>query len=240
MGKSTKKKNKKVTAPKANIQELSISRDGGQIALRGYSYQFLYSCYLILSSSNPSNFFQIEGIEDIDCIMQKNGSNDITHIQLKYSVNKQDASFLTDVLKNFLEAYLLDQNRFFKLVYDFPVAKGHLSKIFVSKLDEKSRTHWAGVISNIKKNNPSWNWSVYDFDKFISHAPFDYLVILSANESEEIDSTALQFPRRMLVDVKKAIESENHSLLVMGDESIQKFVHCFQSVYLTGKEKMRN
>lgn len=57
MGKSTKKKNKKITAPKANIQELSISRDGGQIALRGYSYQFLYSCYLILSSSNPSNFF---------------------------------------------------------------------------------------------------------------------------------------------------------------------------------------
>lgn len=36
MGKSTKKKNKKITAPKANIQELSISRDGGQIALRGY------------------------------------------------------------------------------------------------------------------------------------------------------------------------------------------------------------
>lgn len=173
MGKSTKKKNKKVTAPKANIQELSISRDGGQIALRGYSYQFLYSCYLILSSSNPSNFFQLEGIEDIDCIMQKNGSNDITHIQLKYSVNKQDASFLTDVLKNFLEAYLLDQNRFFKLVYDFPVAKGHLSKIFASKLDEKSRTYWAGVISNIKKNNPSWNWSVYDFDKFISHLSFE-------------------------------------------------------------------
>ena len=135
MGKSTKKKNKKITAPKANIQELSISRDGGQIALRGYSYQFLYSCYLILSSSNPSNFFQLEGIEDIDCIMQKNGSNDITHIQLKYSVNKQDASFLTDVLKNFLEAYLLDQNRFFKLVYDFPVAKGHLSKMQISYLD---------------------------------------------------------------------------------------------------------
>ena len=173
MGKSTKKKNKKVTAPKANIQELSISRDGGQIALRGYSYQFLYSCYLILSSSNPSNFFQLEGIEDIDCIMQKNDSNDITHIQLKYSVNKQDASFLTDVLKNFLEAYLLDQNRFFKLVYDFPVAKGNLSKIFASELDKKSRTYWAGVISNIKKNNPSWNWSVYDFDKFISHLSFE-------------------------------------------------------------------
>ena len=124
MGKSTKKKNKKVTAPKANIQELSISRDGGQIALRGYSYQFLYSCYLILSSSNPSNFFQIEGIEDIDCIMQKNGSNDITHIQLKYSVNKQDASFLTDVLKNFLEAYLLESNHYFLHKINVPLLFG--------------------------------------------------------------------------------------------------------------------
>lgn len=63
MGKSTKKKNKKITAPKANIQELSISRDGGQIALRGYSYQFLYSCYLILSSSNPSNFSSLRGLK---------------------------------------------------------------------------------------------------------------------------------------------------------------------------------
>lgn len=55
---------------------------------------------------------------------------------------------MPDVLKNFLEAYLLDQNRFFKLVYDFPVAKGNLSKIFASDLDEKSRIYWAGVISN--------------------------------------------------------------------------------------------
>lgn len=29
------------------------------------------------------------------------------------------------------------------------------------------------MISNIKKNNPSWNWSVYDFDKFISHLSFE-------------------------------------------------------------------
>ena len=79
MGKGTKKKNKKVVAPKTNIEELSISRDGGQIALRGYSYQFLYSCYLILSSSSPDISFQLEGIEDIDCIKQKDGSSDVTH-----------------------------------------------------------------------------------------------------------------------------------------------------------------
>ena len=169
VGKGTNKKGKKVAVPKANIQELNASRDGGQIALRGYSYQFLYSCYLILSSSSPGISFQLEGIEDIDCIKQKNDSSDVTHIQLKYSVNKQDASFLPDVLKNFLEAYLLDQNRSFKLVYDFPVAKGNLSKIFASDLDEKSRIYWTGVISNIKQNNPSWNWSVYDFDEFISN-----------------------------------------------------------------------
>ena len=173
MGKGTKKKNKKVVAPKTNIEELSISRDGGQIALRGYSYQFLYSCYLILSSSSPDISFQLEGIEDIDCIKQKDGSSDVTHIQLKYSANKQDASFLPDVLKNFIEAYLLDQNRSFKLVYDFPVAKGHLSKMFASNLDEKSRTYWIDVISEIKQNNPSWNWSVYDFDKFISCLSFE-------------------------------------------------------------------
>lgn len=102
VGKGKNKKGKKVAAPKANIQELNASRDGGQIALRGYSYQFLYSCYLILSSSSPNISFQLEGIEDIDYIKQENDSSDITHIQLKYSINKQDASFLAGVLKNFL------------------------------------------------------------------------------------------------------------------------------------------
>ena len=51
-------------------------------------------------------------------------------------------------------------------------------------------------------------------------APFDYLVILSANEFEEINSAALQFPRQMLVDVKKAIESEDYS-------SLDKLLHPY-------------
>lgn len=92
---------------------------------------------------------------------------------MKYSINKQDASFLSDVLKNFLEAYLLDQNMLFKLVYDFPVAKGHLSRLFESNLDDKSRTYWIDVISKIKKNNPYWDWAAYDFDKFISCLSFE-------------------------------------------------------------------
>jgi hypothetical protein len=172
VGKGKNKKGKKVAAPKANIQELNASRDGGQIALRGYSYQFLYSCYLILSSSSPNISFQLEGIEDIDYIKQENDSSDITHIQLKYSINKQDASFLAGVLKNFLEAYLIDPARKFQLVYDFPVATGNLSKLFFSNLDEKSRIYWKQVISDIRCNNPSWNWSLYDFDQFISRLSF--------------------------------------------------------------------
>ena len=172
VGKGKNKKGKKVAAPKANIQELNASRDGGQIALRGYSYQFLYSCYLILSSSSPNISFQLEGIEDIDYIKQENDSSDITHIQLKYSINKQDASFLAGVLKNFLEAYLIDPARKFQLVYDFPVATGNLSKLFFSNLDEKSRIYWKQVISDIRWNNPSWNWSLYDFDQFISRLSF--------------------------------------------------------------------
>ena len=173
MKKGTNTKNKKVTVPKTDIEELNNSRNGGQIALKGYSYQFLYSCYLILSASSPEISFQLEGIEDIDCIEQRDEGSNVTHIQLKYSENKKDASFLSDVLKNFLEAYLLDQNRFFKLVYDFPVANGKLSKIFASNLDEKSRIYWMNEISDIRKENPSWNWSLYDFDKFISHLSFE-------------------------------------------------------------------
>ena len=173
MLKGTKKKKRNISPPKTSIQELSDSRDGGQIALRGYSYQFLYSCYLILSSTDPDTSFQLEGIEDIDRIKQTDGGSDITHIQLKYSINKQDASFLSSVLKNFLEAYLIDQDRAFKLVYDFPVANGHLSKLFESNLDSKSRAYWIGVISDIKHDNPSWNWAIYDFDQFISCLSFE-------------------------------------------------------------------
>lgn len=153
MSKSSKKKNAKkiISEAKINISELNNSRNGGQIALRGYSYQFLYSCYIILASASPEVMFQLEGTEDIDCIKQKDERSHFTHVQLKYSVNKQNASFLHGVLENFLEAYLLDTNRDFKLVYDFPVAKGNLSKMFESNLDKSSRIYWSGVISDIKK-----------------------------------------------------------------------------------------
>lgn len=152
MGKKKKQKsNNNTKVAKATLNELSTSRDGGQIALRGYSYQFLYSCYLILSSVDDSTVFTLEGIEDIDTVKCKNEGNSYTHIQLKFSTVKQDASFMDSVLKNYLEAYLIDSKRNFKLVYDFPVAKGSLSELFSGNLDDTSRKFWKEKIDGIKK-----------------------------------------------------------------------------------------
>lgn len=65
--KKTTKKKREISKPiRASIEELERSRTGGQIALSGFSYQFLYSCYLVLSELDDSTFFRFEGIEDID------------------------------------------------------------------------------------------------------------------------------------------------------------------------------
>ena len=170
---SQKKNNKKIVSPKKTIQELEGSRDGGQIALRGFTYQFLYSCYLILSKLDADTVFHLEGIEDIDQIKYKNTDQRITHIQLKYSTGKQDASFLKDVLKNFLEAYLLDNTRNFKLVYDFSVAKGNLSKLFAYSLDDTATSYWNGVIDQIKIENPHWNWTGFAIQDFFGKLSFE-------------------------------------------------------------------
>lgn len=170
-----KKKQQKTKNPpvaKVNIQELHDSRDGGQIALWGYSYQFLYSCDLILSSSTDT-IFALEGIEDIDTIKCSDGNKTITHIQLKYSTQRQDASFMDSVLKNYLEAYLIDKNRYFKLVYDFSVAAGNLSKLLSGTLDKNSKEFWKTKIDNIKKDTSSWDWINFDFEDFIQRLSFE-------------------------------------------------------------------
>lgn len=223
MVKKSQSKIKKKAKSKSSIQTLNDSRNGGQNALMGYSYQFLYSCYLVLSSSSNIHF-QLEGVEDIDMIQQSDNSSNITNIQLKYSINKQDASFLSDVLKNFLEAYLLDKNRSFKLIYDFSVAKGNLSKLFASNLDEKSLGYWKDVILTIKESTSSWDWSTFDFDEFISKISFENVKkVTLANEIE-----------KKLIDLYN-ITTDNVSLFA---NSIKVF--CFekmeQRAYVTKEE----
>ena len=182
--KKKQKANKKTPADKVSIQELCESRDGGQIALRGYSYQFLYSCNLILSSATDT-IFTLEGIEDIDTIKCSRGNKAITHIQLKFSTQRQDASFMDSVLKNYLEAYLIDKNRYFKLVYDFSVAAGNLSKLFSGNLDKNSKEFWKTKVYNIKKETSLWNWNNFDFEDFIRRISFENIKKDSLEKSIE-------------------------------------------------------
>ena len=182
--KKKQKSNKKPPVTKVSIQELQESRDGGQIALRGYSYQFLYSCNLILSSGTDT-IFTLEGIEDIDTIKCSDGNKTITHIQLKYSTKRQDASFMDSVLKNYLEAYLIDKDRYFKLVYDFSVAAGNLSKLFSGNLDKSSKEFWKTKIDNIRKETSLWNWNNFDFEDFIQRLSFENVKKNSLEKSIE-------------------------------------------------------
>ena len=171
MGKKKKERTNKKLAAKVNLQELQESRNGGQAALRGYSYQFLYSCNLILSS-DADTVFILEGIEDVDAIKCSDGRKTITHIQVKYSTQHQDASFMDSVLKNYLEAYLIDKDRYFKLVYDFSVASGNLRKLFLGNLDKNSKEFWKTKIDNIKNETASWNWSDFNFEDFMHRLSF--------------------------------------------------------------------
>ncbi len=168
------KKKKKVTKPVyRSLPDLERSRTGGQIALSGFTYQFLYSCYLILSERDESVNFTLEGLEDIDRYKCDVISDKITHIQLKYSTQRQDASFLKDVLKNYLEVYLLDNTHDFKLVYDFDIAKGNLNKLVNNNLDDASREYWGGIIEKIMEENAQWNWSGFSSDAFLDKITFE-------------------------------------------------------------------
>jgi len=155
------------------LPKLERSRTGGQIALSGFTYQFLYSCYLILSEKDESTSFTLEGLEDIDRYKCNVTSESITHIQIKYSTNKQDASFLKEVLKNYLEVYLIDNTHEFKLVYDFEIAKGNLSKLINNNLDESSKKYWNGIIETIKAENSQWNWNGFSYDVFLGKITFE-------------------------------------------------------------------
>ncbi|MCL2421787.1 MAG: hypothetical protein FWD03_08020, partial [Defluviitaleaceae bacterium] len=158
---------------KKTLQELHDSRDGGQIALKGFTYQLLCTCHLILSDLNPKTSFLLEGIEDIDRIEHGVESGETTYIQIKYSSGKQDATFFKDPMKNFLEAYLINNERNFKLVYDFQVAAGHMSKLFSKSLDKTSTTYWHGICEKVKTENPNWNWSDFVFEDFINKLSFE-------------------------------------------------------------------
>ena len=140
MSKARKKKQIAPTKNKA-INDIESRRTGGQIALNGFSYQLLFSCYITLKFLDDKNnkLIKFEGIEDVDLYKSIiSDSQTVYHIQLKYSEVKQNASFFDNTLKNYLEVYLADKKndkRFFKLIYDTEIATGNLRKLIENKLD---------------------------------------------------------------------------------------------------------
>ena len=95
-------------------------------------------------------------------------STETNHIQLKYSTSKQDASYITTVLANFLEIYVIDSNqRVFTIVYDMPIANGNLKKLIEKNLDQKAKSFWQNKIRDICKEH-GWGLSTEEIDQFIN------------------------------------------------------------------------
>nr|WP_312216609.1 hypothetical protein [Clostridioides sp.] len=159
------------------IDNIEIKRTGGQVALRGFNYQIVYSCYITLKFLDDINkSIRFEGIEDVDLFKTTISDNqDVNHIQLKYSGGKEDASFFNSILKNYLEVYLNDKTRNFTLVYDAEIAKGNLEKLIKNKLDDKTIVFWQNKIDKIKKENANWNWSTFNFHEFYNKLNFENL-----------------------------------------------------------------
>jgi len=59
---------------KEEKSNLFDNRFGGSIAIRGFEFQFLYSCYSILQELNEQDLSKkigLERLEDLDIIQQK-------------------------------------------------------------------------------------------------------------------------------------------------------------------------
>ncbi len=158
MAKSKRKKREVTSKPSYNLTSIENSRVGGAIALTGFDYQCLYSCYTLLKSlSDETALVRLEGFEDIDTyILEEN--KQIQHIQVKYSESRQDASYFKSILKNFLEVYLYDissSSRTFVLIYDFDIADGYFKKLVNrrddEKLDKEATDYWINIIKQIQE-----------------------------------------------------------------------------------------
>jgi hypothetical protein len=154
------KMSKKITKKKSkqDLQKIQKKRLGGSIAIRGFHFQFLYSCYSILQEllDNKNNSIRLEGIEDID-IIHKN-----EFIQVKSSINPISSNIFWEmgVLKNYLEVYKFDYSMNFKLVHNTTIANGHLKSFEKNKFDKKSLEYWTNKIITL---NNAKNIDIQDF-----------------------------------------------------------------------------
>jgi len=173
MGKRKKHKKNKNSE---NIQKIEESRIHGAIALDGYDYQCLISCYILLKfCENNDVQIRLEGVEDVD-VYEFSTQSTTNHIQVKKSQNRRDASFMTSILKNYLEIYLNDkdnENRYFTLVYDFEAVQGALDKLISNEVNEKELKHWDNTITKIRVEHPNWDWDGFVVTEFLQQLRFE-------------------------------------------------------------------
>lgn len=180
----------KLKASAKTIEELEKSRIGGQQALIGYTYQQLYSAYLLLTELSENIFIKFEGIEDIDIYSSIENSRE--YIQVKYSSSEKNASFFDGILKNFLEVYLIDKDSKFTLVYDLIISDGNLKHLITNNHTVKSVRFWQNKINEIKTLHTNWNWNNFIFDDFfksisyknITRQNLEHLLCLKLIEKE--------------------------------------------------------
>jgi len=178
-----KKKQTKKSIPRPTLTSIEKTRTGGAVSLTGFDYQCLYSCYTVLKHLvSETESVSFEGVEDIDSYVFDD-TNQVKHIQVKYSGQKQNASFLKSILKNYLEVYLCtpsNPKRQFVLVYDFIISDGYFKRFVENncnnekKMDVKEVAYWTKVIDKIKDETPHWNWEFFSLNDFMSKIKFEY------------------------------------------------------------------
>lgn len=164
---------------KVSIEEIEDNRVGGAIGLTGFSYQCLYSAYILLDKvTTEAETIRFEGIEDID-MYNLNGIQIKNHIQVKFSQDRQNASYMKDILKNYLEIYLINQtdtSRYYTLVYDFEIADGQFKNLIEKEpemdLDQKAEQYWLKVIDKIRGDSPRWDWKNFNINNFFRQLRF--------------------------------------------------------------------
>ena len=124
-----------------HIKNIELKRDGGSIAIRGFNFQYLYSCYILLtelSQDLPENKVRLEGIDDID-ILHTN-----EYVQVKTSKNSIDSSkfWKMNILLNNLEVYARNPNAKFKFVHNSVIAKGNVKGFESKKYSAEFIEYW--------------------------------------------------------------------------------------------------
>ncbi len=181
---------KKMKIKKNNsLKNIEANRTGGSIAIKGFNFQFLYSCFVILEELSKDKDFKIklEGIDDID-ILHRN-----EYIQVKTSKNTIDSNrfWSMGVLQNNLQVYQYDKDTKFRFVYDTEISKGFLKLFENKKYTDDFIDYW----------NKKLNIDPLDLEVFLKQITFE------KNNKEDLIKKCIQLLIKTF-DLNNSIENQ--------------------------------